>query len=154
MSYSQQSHESPVQYDITGETVTELVHLVGRTGAIAALVSSDQIRSSHLVDLAKHLGLNPGTKAPKKNVADLIVRHVDRRIDKSLDELLAMSREEISGYLAGIQCDPGEILELLEQINLKAQAKKSRSALIEFAAIQISSLGIYQRLSENKGANG
>lgn len=57
-----------------------------------------------------------------------------------------MSKEDLITYFNEVDCEQEDLLELLSTIDLKAQVK-SKSALIEFAAIQIQSLGIFERLS-------
>ena len=135
---------------LTARDVETLVSLVGRIGAVYALSHSDVVLTDQIRKLALELGLHIPRKMPKKSVAEQVVRHVDRRILKSLDELQSMDRKEISKYLIEVGCDSEEIIHLLEQIDLKAHGRKSREALIEFAAVQISSLGIFLRLSEDK----
>jgi hypothetical protein len=57
-----------------------------------------------------------------------------------------MNKEELVNYFQTSECDQEELFEILEKIDLKAKAK-SRRALIEYAAIQIQSLGVFERLS-------
>lgn len=135
---------------VTARDVQTLVSLVGRSGATEALACSDVILATQLRELATDVGLRVGRREPKKDIADRIVRRVDQRITKSLEELQTMTKQEISSYLHDVGCDTDEIIELLQQIDLKTQAKRSREALIEFAAVQISSLGVFQRLSDNR----
>ena len=135
---------------LASQDVETLVSLVGRTGAIHALACSDVILGAQLREFGTSLGLSIGKRVPKKAMAEQIVRHVDRRISRTLEELQSMDRQAITDYLTHVECDSEEIIQLLGQIDLKAQARKSRGALIEFAAMQISSLGVFLRLSENK----
>jgi len=60
-----------------------------------------------------------------------------------------MSKEELIAYFQEVDCEQEDLLELLSTIDLKAQVK-SKSALIEFAAIQIQSLGVFERLSNGR----
>ena len=136
--------------DLTASDVRSIISIVGRAGAIEALAGSDVVLGAQLQKLASELSLDVEKRASKRVLANKIIRWVDRKIEKSLEELQSMSRQEISNYLTEVDCDSDEILQLLSHIDLQVKAKKSREALIEFAAVQISSLGLFQRLSENK----
>ena len=132
---------------VSRQDVKNIVSIAGREGAIAALTNSKKIDSQNLADSAKMMGIQVKSKDSKLNTATQIVREVDRRITKSLDELKIMSKDQIAEYLERIDSDQDEIIDLLASIDLKARAK-SRKTLVEFAAIQISSLGIFERLSD------
>jgi len=135
---------------ISNEDVTTVVAIVGREGAISALLNSTQISTHDLAELANSLGLKVSSKDTKKNIALQVVRCIDKRISKPLDELKTMSKDEIIQYFEKVECEPDELVELLTSIDLKARAK-SRQAMLEFAAIQISSLGIFERLADRHG---
>lgn len=135
---------------ISKEDVKSIVAIVGREGAISALSNSRRINSQNLAEMANSLGLEVSSRDTKGKIATEIVRHVDKRIMKALDELKAMSKEEIVEYFDRVECDEDELVELLEKIDLRSRAK-SRRALLEFAAIQINSLGIFERLAERRG---
>ena len=130
--------------------IKQIVDLVGREGAIFALEKSKKINTKALFDLALSIGLNPKTKDSKKNISTQIVQEVDKRIAKSLDELKEMSKDDLIFYFEKLECHQDELIELLKNIDLKAQVKTNK-ALIEFAAAQISSLGIFERLSNHDG---
>ncbi len=135
---------------ISKENIRKLVDIVGRGGALCALDESNKIGMKDLIELAHSLGISPKSKDSKKSVALQIIQNVDKRINKTLDELKTLSKEELIKYLESVQCHQDEIIELLGSIDLKVRVK-SREALIEFAAIQISSLGVFERLSEYDG---
>lgn len=128
------------------EGVATLVALVGRTGAIQALACSEVVKADDLRYFARILGIPVASKKAKKELARQIVRHVDRRISKSVAELQALDRNEIRLYLDATGCDTDELRELLAHAGLPVQAKMSRDELMTFAAIEISSLGMFERL--------
>ncbi len=130
--------------------IKQIVDLVGREGAIFALEKSKKINTKTLIDLARSIGLSPKTKDSKKNVSTQIVQNVDKRIHKPLDELKGMSKDDLILYFEKVECHQDELIELLKNIDLKARVKTNKG-LIEFAAIQISSLGIFERLSNHEG---
>lgn len=133
---------------ITNEDIKAIIGLVGREGTVSALEKSNKVNARDLLDLAHSLGLKPKSRDSKKTVASQLVQKVDMRITKPLDELKTMSKEKIEQYFEEVECHQDELIDLLKNIDLSAQAK-SRRAMIEFAAIQINSLGIFERLSNH-----
>lgn len=129
--------------------IKQIVDIVGREGAIFALEKSKKVNTKILIDLARSIGLSPKTKDSKKNISTQIVQEVDKQIDKSLDELKELSKDDLIFYFEKVECHQDELIELLKNIDLKAQVKTNK-ALIEFAAMQISSLGIFERLSNHE----
>ena len=130
---------------IATHDIKALVKIVGRHGAHVALARSEKIRAGELSSTAESLGIRLPKRTPKSVVAIAIVRHVDRRIDKSLEDLKQMSGPDVLQYFIDKNPDPEEIIELLQSIDIKNRIK-SRKTLFEFAANQISSLGVFERL--------
>lgn len=131
---------------IASDEIKTLVEIVGRQGAQLALSRSDKIRAEELLKTAEDLGIRLPKRTPKSEVAIAIVRHVDRRIDKSLDDLKQLSGSEILQYFSEVDPDADEIAELLRSIDIENRIRSHKS-LLEFAANQISSLGIFERLA-------
>lgn len=134
---------------ISKQDVQTIVSIVGREGAISALSNSKRISSHGLMETADSLGLKVNSKDTKTQIATQIVRYVDKRITKSLGELENMSKEEILSYFEQVGCDEDEVVELLSSIDLRSRAK-ARHAILEFAAIQISSLGLFERVANRQ----
>lgn len=130
--------------------VEALVSLVGRMGAIQALACSEIVKADDLRRFARTLDIPIASKMPKKELARQIVRRVDRRIEKSVAELQALDRKQIIRYLDSTGCDADELRDLLEHARLPVQARMSRSELLNFAAIEISSLGMFERLATER----
>ena len=131
---------------IASDDIKTLVEIVGRQGAQVALSHSDKIRAEELLKTAEHLGIRLPKRTPKSEVAIAIVKHIDRRIGKSLDDLKQLSDSEILQYFSDVEPDTEEIIELLLSIDIKNRIR-SRKSLFEFAAKQISSLGVFERLA-------
>lgn len=129
------------------DDVSKLVSIVGRSGAVHALTHSDVVKMEELRELARNMDLDMIGKISRKDLAGKIVRRVDRRITKSVEELEMLSRDEILAYLNRTDCDAEDLKDLLEWANIPIQSKMSRNDLLMFAAIQISSLGVFERLS-------
>ena len=135
------------------DDISKLVSIVGRSGAIHALIHSDIVKIEELRELARNLNLEMIAKTSKKDLAGKIVRRIDRRITKSVEELEMMNRDEILAYLNKTDCDVGDLKDLLEWANIPIQSKMSRNDLLMLAAIQISSLGVFGRLSNPRCAS-
>ena len=131
---------------IVSDDIKTLVNIVGRHGAQVALSDSDKIHAQELLETAESLGINLPKRTPKAEVAIAIVKHVDRRIDKSLDELKQLSGSQILQYFTDVEPDTEEIIEILQSIDIKNRVR-SRRSLFEFAANQISSLGVFERIA-------
>lgn len=129
------------------QDVATLVALVGRAGAIQALACSEVVKADDLRCFARTLDVPVASKTAKKELARQIVRRVDRRIGKSVAELQALDRNQIMQYLDATGCDADELRDLLEYAQFPVQAKMSRNDLLNFAAIEISSLGMFKRLA-------
>ena len=131
------------------DDIATLVSIVGRSGAVDALVGSDIVKVEDLRSLAKELAIEKASSKPKKELAKRIVREIDQRIKKSLDELQALTRDELLIYLEETNCDSDDLKDLIKSAGLPVQAGMSRNDLLKFAAIQISSLGVFERLSNS-----
>jgi len=134
---------------ISKDNIKVVLDIVGREGAVSALEKSKKVNIKDLIELARSIGLSPKSKESKKSISTQIIHYIDMRINKSLDELKAMSKEDLLQYFMQVECHQDELIEFLKSIDLKARVK-SRKALMEFAAIQISSLGIFERLSNHE----
>ena len=131
------------------DDIATLVSIVGRSGAVDALVGSDMIKVEDLRRLAKELAIEKASSKPKKELAKRIVRRIDQRIRKSLDELQALTRDELLIYLDKTNCDSDDLKDLIKSAGLPVQTGMSRNDLLKFASIQISSLGVFERLSNS-----
>lgn len=131
------------------DDISTLGSIVGRLGAVHALVGSDLVKMEDLRRLAKELAIERASSKPKKELAKCIVRQIDQRIKKSLEELQALTRDELLIYLEQTNCDSDDLKDLIKRAGLPVQAGMSRNDLLKFASIQISSLGMFERLSNS-----
>lgn len=136
--------------NISRDDVRRMLDMVGREGTVAALEKSRKLNAKKLLELSRSLGLKIGNRDSKRVLASRIVQNIDKRITKSLDDLKTMPKDELIKYFEETGCHQDELIELLSGIGLKARSR-SRRALIEFAAVQINSLGIFERLSDRNG---
>ena len=126
--------------------IKALVDIVGRHGACFALSHSHKIRAQELLETADRLGISLPKRTPKAEVAVAIVKHVDRRVDRSLEELKQLSGPEILQYFNQVNPDTDEVVDLLQSIGIEHRVT-SRKGLLEFAANEVSSLGVFERIA-------
>lgn len=75
-----------------------------------------------------------------------IVKFANKRIDKKLDELFAMSQDDLTRYFTENQVERAEILDLLKELNLAPGHEGNRN-LLDFAAREISETGRFMRIA-------
>ena len=128
--------------------IEKLVEWLGPNGAIAGLERSN-ITVSKLCGMAIRSGftVDKGTRR-RDIIVDLVNRNFNR-IDKSTDELLAMNYDELCKYFRDREVSRTELMKLLSQFDIRP-APSDKVNLIEFAAREISDVGMYQRVA--KGA--
>ena len=131
---------------LTSADIKVLVRIVGRHGACVALSHSHKIRAQELLDTADSLGISLPRRTPKAEVAVAIVKYVDRRVDRSVEELKQLSVDDILQYLNQVNPDTDEVVDLLRSIGIEHRVM-SRRSLLEFAANEISSLGVFERIA-------
>lgn len=123
-----------------------LVRWLGVDGARAGLEKSKQNTTEVLLKLGERMGLRLPKSGTRQQMIAEIVRQANKRIDKSLDDLVRMGRDELIGYLEKL--DPGreELLDLLKEIDA-TPTKDGRRGLIEFAARELSETGRFRRIA-------
>lgn len=131
------------------EDVAVLTEWLGPEGALAGLDRS-VLTNSELMMLARANNLSVDSKTPRKQIAVELVMGRLNRIDKSVDQLLEMSRDELQRYFSDRLVSSRELKELLEGLDI-APKGKLRTRLAEFAAAEISDLGMYQRVAKGHG---
>ena len=130
--------------------ITKLIEWLGPDGAIAGLEGSD-FMVSELYEIATSYDLAVEKKMKR---TDLINEHVNCKtvtIEKTTDELLSMNQDDLKNYLEGRKVSITELLNLLSQLGIRPSSK-DKLKLVDFAAREISGLGMYQRVA--KGTRG
>lgn len=128
------------------QDIATLTEWLGPEGALAGLDRSD-LTNSELMMLARANNLLVDSKAPRKQIAvELVMGRLDR-IDKGVDQLLEMSRDELQRYFSDRLVSSRELRQLLEGLGI-APKGRLRTRLAEFAASEISDLGMYQRVAK------
>lgn len=124
----------------------KLIEWLGVEGAIAGLNASD-LTAAELSELM------PGSKIPghsKLKRLDLIRSLVERKrleSTKKPDELMAMDADSLKAYFLSIKASRKEILDLLRSLDIRP-GSVARNNLTEFAAREISDIGMYRRVAQ------
>jgi hypothetical protein len=130
--------------------VDKLVEWLGPEGAIAGLDASD-LTASELIEIGNVRGLTIDRKTRRRSIVIEIVNSRIPRIDKSQDDLLRMSRAELEAYFVARMVSRAELLGVLSQFGIEARSDDKKS-LLEFAAREISDLGMYQRVAKGNSS--
>lgn len=126
--------------------VSTLTEWLGPEGAVAGLDRSD-LTNSELMMLARTNEVQVDSKMPRRQITiELVMGRLDR-IDRPVEQLLEMSKDELLGYFSDRLVSGHELRKLLEGLGI-APKGKMRSKLADFAANEISDLGMYQRVAK------
>ncbi len=130
--------------------IEKLIEWLGPDGAIAGLEGSS-VTVSELYEIAIRLGLAVERRTKRSEIIVDIVNRNSTRIEKTTEELLAMSRDELCDYFRNRKVSRTELLKLLSQFDI-LPASSDRVSIADFAAREISDVGMYQRVA--KGIRG
>jgi hypothetical protein len=128
------------------QNIDDLREWLGPDGAMAGLEKS-YLTNADLMVLARACNVEATKKTPRKQLVIDIVMSPIVRIEKTGDELLTMSRDEIRRYLTEQFVSTCEIVGLLNDLGIDPKTK-GKSKLVDFAASEISDLGAYQRIAQ------
>ena len=130
---------------MTEISIETLVEWLGPKGAVTGLEGSD-ITVSELCELATRCGRSVDEKSKRSDIILDLVNGDSVRIDKSIDELLALSSRDLGNYFRSRMVSNTELLKLLLEFDLRP-APRDRINLVEFAAREISDAGMYRRVA-------
>ena len=130
--------------------IEKLIEWLGHDGAIAGLEGSN-ITVSELYDMAIHYGLTVEKKMRRSDIIVDLVNCNSIRIDKTKKELLAMNRDDLRDYFQTRKVSRTELLTLLLEFDIRP-AYGDKLNLLDFAAREISDVGMYQRVA--RGVHG
>jgi hypothetical protein len=134
---------------LTVDNVKTLIQWLGSDGARAGLEYS-HYSVAELRNMAEAQGVRIPTKARRSEIVDQLMFFADQKIDKTIDELLAMSSDELLAYFDRTRPSRKELLRLLEKLDFHPGSEAQRS-LYKYAARQISETGMFQRVARPTG---
>lgn len=123
-----------------------LVNWLGPEGAIAGLEKSD-LTISELLELAATRNIRQSSKVKRSDLIQDLVKSVGGRITKTPEELMEMDPESLKEYFHRVKASRSEILELLLALDIRPGSAARRN-LSEFAAREISDIGMYKRVAK------
>ena len=126
----------------------KLVEWLGPDGAIAGLERSG-VSIATLSDLATRYGVSTARGSRRREIIVDLVNGRSSRIDKTQEELMAMTQEELITYFCEREVSRTELLRLLDEFGFRPK-KEAKKNLVDFAAREISTLGMFQRVAEGR----
>jgi hypothetical protein len=133
---------------IKPENIATLTDWLGAEGALAGLDRSN-LTNAELMMLARALNIVVSSKTPRRQIIIDLVMGPIIRVDKNPEDLLEMSRDELKRYFSDKLVSTKEIMHILEQLGI-APKGKLKIKLADFAANEISDLGMYQRVAKGQ----
>jgi hypothetical protein len=132
--------------------VNTLVEWLGPVGAKAGLTDSD-LSLKNLIALARAKGLPLSPKPTREEVAHELVYSSSKRIERSIEDLLAMNVDRLLEYFKQVKPARTEIIRLLTELGVPVGSEASKN-LFRFAAREIGDLGMYQRVAHGSRGQG
>lgn len=134
---------------VTNMDVRLLARWLGAAGARAGLLASRQCTIATLVGVARSLGIEVKRGATRRELIDDLVRAASKRIDKPLDDLFEMERDDLVRYFDEREVEAAELIDLLKELDLSPD-RTDRKNLIYFAARELSETGRFRRIARNQ----
>jgi hypothetical protein len=134
------------------EEIKTLIQWLGYDGARAGLEFS-HMSVAELRDMAEAQGVRIRAKARRTDIVEQLMLFADQKIDKTLDEMLAMSSDGLLEYFDRTRPSRHEMLRLLEKLDFHPGSEAQKS-LYKYAARQISETGMFQRVARPNASTG
>lgn len=129
----------------------KLIEWLGVDGAIAGLDVSD-LTSAELSELMPEYKPHGHSKMKRRDIIRALVERKRSELTKKPEELMGMDADSLKAYFLSIKASRREILELLESLDIRP-GSVARNNLTEFAAREISDIGMYRRVAQGAKAN-
>jgi hypothetical protein len=133
---------------LTTDDIKTLIQWLGSEGARAGLEYS-HYSIPELRNMAEAQGMRVPAKARRAEVVDQLMFFADQKIDKTIDDMLAMSSDDLLAYFDRTRPSRTEMLRLLEKLDFHPGSEAQKS-LYKYAARQISETGMFQRVAKPK----
>lgn len=124
----------------------KLLQWLGVEGAIAGLEASD-LTTLEIAELIQDYKPNGHSKMKRLDLIRAIVEKKRADITKKPAELIEMDADALKSYFVEIKASKKELLSLLESMDIRP-GSVARHNLIEFAAREISDIGMYKRVAQ------
>lgn len=125
----------------------KLIEWLGVEGAIAGLDGSD-LTAAELGELMPvESRLSGHSKLKRRDLIKGLVEQKRLDLTKKPEELMTMDADALKAYFLSIKASKKEILDLLESLDIRP-GSVARNNLTEFAAREISDIGMYRRVAQ------
>jgi Ca2+-binding EF-hand superfamily protein len=124
----------------------KLIEWLGVEGAIAGLDGSD-LTTAELGELMPESKRSGHSKLKRRDLIKAMVEQKRLDLTKKPEELMAMDADSLKAYFLSIKASKKEILDLLESMDIRP-GSVARNNLTEFAAREISDIGMYRRVAQ------
>lgn len=124
----------------------KLIGWLGVEGAIAGLDGSD-LTAAELGEFVQEFKLPGHSKMKRRDLIRALVERKRLDLTKKPEELMEMDADALKTYFLAIKASKKEILDLLESLDIRP-GSVARNNLTEFAAREISDIGMYRRVAQ------
>jgi len=130
---------------LTLDNLKALVEWLGEKGAEAGIERSD-LTIPEIRALLAERNIQIPSKASRRDLVAELLFAVTKRINKSLDEMLAMNADELMEYFDRERPSKKELMSVLSQLDFHPGSEAQKS-LYKYAARQIAETGMFQRVA-------
>lgn len=131
--------------------VRRLVRWLGPQGARAGLQQSKICTVALLQQIAQELGIE-AKGANRAHLIDDIVRVANKRIDKTLKDLLLLPEQELADYFRRVGATRDELIDLLKELDISPR-NEGIGGLVDFTAREVSETARYMRIAGTADAH-
>ncbi|EKN6170330.1 hypothetical protein DVQ00_17885 [Yersinia enterocolitica] len=126
--------------------IKQLISWLGVDGTKAGLDKSE-MTNSELIEFFGDLLPKNSAKLKRLEIIDEIIFATRKQSHKTVEELMDMSKEDLSSYFSDQKYSRKELLDLLYTFEIRpgSTAKKN---LTEFTISEISEIGMYRRVAK------
>jgi len=133
----------PLSRDIIRMLIDQLGEEGAKAGLDRSFHSAKELRST-----AVELKATIPPKAMRKDIVASIIAKVNQRIEKTQEELLAMSVNDLLEYFEYVRPSKAELLSVLGELDFHPGSEAQKS-LYKYAARQIAETGMFKRVASN-----
>ncbi|WP_243430236.1 hypothetical protein [Alcaligenes sp. SORT26] len=126
--------------------IEKLIEWLGVNGAIEGIAASD-LTTLEISDLIPNWRPSGHSKLKKIDLIKAVVEYKRHEMTLTPEALMAMDANSLKSYFLKIKASRKEILDLLDSLDIRP-GSVARHNLTEFAAREISDIGMYRRVSK------
>lgn len=126
--------------------IKELIALLGVDGTKAGLDKSD-MTNGELIERFGHFLPKNASKLKRVDIIDEIITNSRKETQKSIEELLQLSKEDLKEYFYSQKFERKELLDILGQLEISPGSNAKRN-LTEFTISEVSDIGMFRRIAK------